>query len=108
MSVTCVEEDRISNLPEHLIDSILERVPYEDVRHIWANMKELIFDEQILKKFAQKGVFGHNDFMSVINQVLTLHKGPILKFHLYIPNMFLKIFKEGDQWMQLLSRKGVT
>lgn len=28
--VTCTKEDIISNLPEHLIDSILERVPLEE------------------------------------------------------------------------------
>nr|KAJ0226490.1 hypothetical protein LSAT_V11C100032770 [Lactuca sativa] len=49
----------------------------------------------------------HNGFIRIINQVLFLHKGPILKFRLHIPNISLDSFQEVDQWTVLLSRKGV-
>ncbi|CAH1451068.1 unnamed protein product [Lactuca virosa] len=82
--------DRISNLPEHLIASIIERLPIQDAvrtciiskkwRYIWTEMRELVFDNQFSNKFAKNGAFGRNGFIRIIKQVLTLSKGPILKF----------------------------
>ncbi|KAL7615924.1 hypothetical protein Lser_V15G03048 [Lactuca serriola] len=116
-SVTCIGEDRINNLPEDLVDSILERVPFEDAvrtsiisktwRYRWTEIRALVFDKKFSKKFAKNEAFGHNEFIKIINQVLTLHKGPILKFHHHIPNMSVDSFQEVDQWMLLLSRNGV-
>ncbi|CAI9269020.1 unnamed protein product [Lactuca saligna] len=117
--VTCAKEDIISNLPEHLIDSILERVPLEEAartsilsknwRYRWTKMGALAFDEQFFKKYAKNGAFGRNGFIRIINKVLILHNGPISKFLLHIPNMnmFLDCFEEVDQWMLLLSRNRV-
>nr|KAJ0224643.1 hypothetical protein LSAT_V11C100032490 [Lactuca sativa] len=116
--VSCPQEDRISKLPEQLIDSILELLPIEDSvrtsiiseswRYRWTTMGALVFDKHFSNKFANNGAFGRNGFIRIINQVLFLHKGPILKFHLYIPNISLDSFKEVDQWMSFLSRNGVT
>ncbi|XP_052622236.1 F-box/FBD/LRR-repeat protein At1g13570-like [Lactuca sativa] len=116
-SLTCVKEDRISNLPEHLIDSILERLRIKDIvrtsiiskkwRYTWTKIKVLVLDEQFSIKFAQNGAFDRNGFINTINHVLTSHNCPILKFHLHIPNMFLDSYQEVDQWMLLLSRKSV-
>ncbi|CAH1441160.1 unnamed protein product [Lactuca virosa] len=110
-------EDRINNLPEDLVDSILERVPFEDAvrtsiisktwRYRWTEIRALVFDKTFSNKFAKNEAFGHNEFIKIINQVLTLHKGHILKFHLHIPNMSVDSFQEVDQWMLLLSRNGV-
>ncbi|XP_042752820.1 F-box/FBD/LRR-repeat protein At1g13570 [Lactuca sativa] len=82
--------DRISNLPEHLIASIIERLPIQDAvstciiskkwRYIWTEMRELVFDNQFSNKFAKNEAFGRNGFIRIIKQVLTLSKGPILKF----------------------------
>ncbi|CAI9269030.1 unnamed protein product [Lactuca saligna] len=115
--VGCGEEDRISNLPEHLIDSILESLPIEDAvrtsiiskkwRHKWTTMSTLAFDEHFSKKFAKNRAFDHNGVIRIINKVLILHKGPISKFHLHIPNIFLDNFQEVDQFMLLLSRNNV-
>ncbi|KAL4561337.1 hypothetical protein LXL04_033501 [Taraxacum kok-saghyz] len=89
---SCAEEDRISNLQEHLLDSILERVPIEDAartsilsrkwRHTWRNMRALVFDKHFSNKFAKNGAFRRN-----------------------IPP---DSFQEVDQWMYFLSRNGVT
>ncbi|KAM0052491.1 putative F-box domain, FBD domain, F-box-like domain superfamily protein [Helianthus debilis subsp. tardiflorus] len=115
--ISIVEGDRISNLPEHLSDSILERLPIQDVirtsilskkwRYKWTTIRAVVFDEQISKKLAKNGAFGRHGFIRVINQVLLLHKGSIHKFYLYIPNMFLDSFQEVDQWMLFVSTKGV-
>nr|KAJ0226125.1 hypothetical protein LSAT_V11C100032570 [Lactuca sativa] len=112
------EEDKINNLPEHLTDLILEQLPIEDAaktniiskkwRHRWTKMRVLVFDDQFSKKFAKNGAFGRNGFIRIIIQVLTFHKGPILKFYLHMPNIVLDSFQEVDQFMLLLSRNGVT
>nr|KAJ0228443.1 hypothetical protein LSAT_V11C100032380 [Lactuca sativa] len=116
-AVSCGEEDKISNLPEHLIDSILERLPIEEAvrtsilskkwRHRWTTMRALVFDKHFSNKFAKHEAFGHNRFISIINQVLFLHNGPILKFHLHIPYIFVNSFQAIGQWMSFLSRNGV-
>ncbi|KAL7616947.1 hypothetical protein Lser_V15G03064 [Lactuca serriola] len=71
-------------------------------------MRALVFDEYFSRKFAKNGSFGSNGFIRIINLVLFLHRGPILKFHLHIPTILLDSFKEVDQWTLVLSRKGVT
>nr|KAJ0226127.1 hypothetical protein LSAT_V11C100007170 [Lactuca sativa] len=111
-----LEEDRISKLPEHLIESILERVPFKYAvrtsgiskqwRYRWTTMKAMVFDEDFYK-FAKNGAFGHNGFIRIINQILIIHEGSIRKFQLYLPIMSLDSFQEVDRWMILLSRKGV-
>nr|KAJ0226783.1 hypothetical protein LSAT_V11C100032630 [Lactuca sativa] len=103
-SLTCDREDKISNLLEHLIDSILERLRIKDSvrtniiskkwRYRWTKIKVLILDEQFSTKFAQNGAFDRNGFINTINHVLTSHSSSILKFHLHIPNMFLDSYQE--------------
>ncbi|KAL4561342.1 hypothetical protein LXL04_033507 [Taraxacum kok-saghyz] len=115
---SCAEEDRISNLAEDLIDSIFGRVPIEDAvrtsilsrkwRYRWTKMRALVFDVQFSNKFAKNGAFGRNGIIRIINQVLFLHNGSILKFRLHIPNISLDSFQDFDQWMPFLSRNGVT
>ncbi|KAJ0612078.1 putative F-box domain, leucine-rich repeat domain superfamily, F-box-like domain superfamily [Helianthus annuus] len=118
VSVEEEEENGMGKLPEHVMDSILERLPLQDIirtsilskkwRYKWTTMKAVVFDEQISNKLAENGAFGRHGFTRVINQVLLLHKGSsISKFYLYIPNMFLDSFQEVDQWIFFLSTKGV-
>ncbi|XP_042752963.1 F-box/FBD/LRR-repeat protein At1g13570 [Lactuca sativa] len=86
--VSCGEEDNLSNLPEHLIDSIIERLPIEDVvrtsiiskkwRYRWTTMRVLVFDKNFSNKFASNGDFGRNSLQAI------------------------------GQWMSFLSRNGVT
>ncbi|XP_071718605.1 F-box/FBD/LRR-repeat protein At1g13570-like [Rutidosis leptorrhynchoides] len=115
--VTCTEVDRFSNLPENLIDLILEKLPIQDAvkthvlskrwRYKWTSMRSLVLDKRFSEKFAKKGAFGHNGFIRITNQIFYFLKGPILKLHLHIPNMILDSFQEVDQWMLSLSRDGV-
>ncbi|KAJ9558556.1 hypothetical protein OSB04_013170 [Centaurea solstitialis] len=115
--LTCAEKDRISNLPQHLIGSILERLPIEDAvrtsvlskrwRYNWTTMKVLLFDKQFYEEFAENGAFGRNGFIRTINDVLSLHNGPVSKFSLHIPRTDLDSFREVDQTMLLISRKSL-
>ncbi|KAJ9558783.1 hypothetical protein OSB04_013397 [Centaurea solstitialis] len=110
--------DRMSNLPQHLIGSILERLPIEDAvrtsilskswTHRWTTMTTLVFDEQFSKKYAKNTAFGHNGFIRIINHVLILHNGPISKLSLYIPRRHLDSFQEVYQMLLLISRKSVA
>ncbi|KAJ9558782.1 hypothetical protein OSB04_013396 [Centaurea solstitialis] len=117
MLLTCAEKDRISDLPQHLIGSILERLPIEDAirtsilskswRYRWTTITVLLFDEQFSKKFVENEAFGRNGFIRIVNDVLMLHNGPISKFSLHIPRIDLDSFREVDQTMLLISRKRV-
>ncbi|MFS7906651.1 putative F-box domain, leucine-rich repeat domain superfamily, F-box-like domain superfamily [Helianthus anomalus] len=111
------DDDIISNLPEDLIDPILERLPVKDAvrisvlskkwRYRWTTMKTLALDKQFSQQFLKIGAFSCNGFIRVLNQIMILHNGPIFKFVLHIPNVFLDSFKEIDQWMLILSRNNV-
>ncbi|XP_071733551.1 F-box/FBD/LRR-repeat protein At1g13570-like [Rutidosis leptorrhynchoides] len=75
------EKDRLSKLPEYLIDSILERVPVEDALRT-SGLSRL-----------QTNCF---NFL----------EGPILNLHLHIPkNVVLNNFQDVNQWIFSLSRK---
>ncbi|KAJ0493739.1 putative F-box domain, FBD domain, leucine-rich repeat domain superfamily [Helianthus annuus] len=115
--VTIAEANGIGNLPEHLSDSVLERLPIRDIirtsilskkwRYKWTTTRALVFDEQFSNKLKKYGAFGRYGFIRVINQVLLIHKGSISKFYLYIPSMHLDNFLEVDQWLLFLSTKGL-
>ncbi|KAJ0809813.1 putative F-box domain, FBD domain, leucine-rich repeat domain superfamily [Helianthus annuus] len=115
---SAADDDIISNLPEDLIDPILERLPVKDAvrtsvlskkwRYRWTTMKTLAFDNHFSQQFLKIGAFSCNGFIRVLNQIMILHNGPIFKFYLHIPNIFLDSFKEIDQWMLILSRNNVT
>ncbi|XP_071718657.1 F-box/FBD/LRR-repeat protein At1g13570-like [Rutidosis leptorrhynchoides] len=97
--VTCTEMDRIINLAENLIDSILEKLPVVDAvrthvlskkwRYRWTSIRSLVLDKHFSEKFAKNGSFGHNGFIRITNYIFNYLKGPRLKLHLHIPNMFL-------------------
>ncbi|XP_071720698.1 F-box/FBD/LRR-repeat protein At1g13570-like [Rutidosis leptorrhynchoides] len=115
--VTCTELDRISYLPENLIDSILEKLPVQDDvrthvlskswRYKWTTLSSLVLDKHFSEKFAKNEAFGHNGFITISNQIFNFLKGPLLKLHLHIPNISLDSFQEVDQWILSLSRDGV-
>ncbi|XP_022036598.1 F-box/FBD/LRR-repeat protein At1g13570 [Helianthus annuus] len=112
------DEDIISNLAEHLIDPILERLPIQEAvrtsvlsqkwRYRWTTMSVLNVDFDFAIKLSSKGAFDPNGFIRVINKIMTHHKGPIFRFVLYIPyEINLDSFQEVDQWILILSRNSV-
>ncbi|XP_071718548.1 F-box/FBD/LRR-repeat protein At1g13570-like [Rutidosis leptorrhynchoides] len=115
--VTCTEVDRISNLPENLIELILEKLPVQDAMrtHVlskkwlykWTTLSSLVLDEHFSKKLAKNGAFVHNGFIRITNQIFNFLKGPRIKLHLHIPYVALDSFQEVNQWILSLSRDGV-
>ncbi|KAJ9559126.1 hypothetical protein OSB04_013740 [Centaurea solstitialis] len=116
--LACVEEDRVSNLPEHLIGSILDRLRIQEVvrtsilsknwRYKWTALTTLVLNEKFSKKFAKDGALGRDGFIRIINQLVLLNKGPISKFSLHIPEIYPDSFhEEVDEWMLFLSENSV-
>ncbi|KAJ9559125.1 hypothetical protein OSB04_013739 [Centaurea solstitialis] len=116
--LTYVEEDKASDLPDHLIGSILDRLPIQEAvrtsilsknwRYKWTTLTTLVLDEKFSNKFAKNGALGRNGFIRIINQVVLLNKGPISKLSLHIPEIYLDSFQEEvDQWMLFLSENSV-
>ncbi|MFS7906643.1 putative F-box domain, leucine-rich repeat domain superfamily, F-box-like domain superfamily [Helianthus anomalus] len=102
------DDDIITNLPEDLINPILERLPVKDAvrtsvlskkwRYRWTTMRTLDFHFGFSGQFIKTGAFSHNGFTRVISQIMIHHQGPILNFLLHIPKeIFLDRFQEGTQ-----------
>ncbi|KAK1355597.1 FBD domain-containing protein [Heracleum sosnowskyi] len=121
-----IEEDRISQLPLNVQETLLCSLPIRDAvrtsvlskkwRHCWTMMPHLIFDNdfvhRVMDKLDQRGgdeLMAYK-FVSVINRTVLLHKGPIINFSLTIPQSQCNaqiIHDFVDQWISLLSCKGI-
>lgn len=124
-----LKKDRISELPQNVQETILCFLPIRDAvrtsilsrawEDLWTMIPHLNFDREficsMMKKFIQykdRELMVHK-IVSVINKVLLLHNGPILKFSLIIPqdchhDETAKIVHDYiDQWIPLLSRNGI-
>lgn len=99
------ESDFLTNLPNNIIENILGCLPLRDVvrtsilsrewRYKWASCPDIVFDFW----FDQMFLGGHK-LEPLIYQILKLHKGPLLKFVLQVPD--LKSNPDIDQWVRLL------
>ncbi|XP_020548592.1 F-box/FBD/LRR-repeat protein At1g13570-like [Sesamum indicum] len=102
----CMETDRISSLPCDVIDNILKYLPLceavrtsvlsREWRYQWETIPCLVFGStckvNLLRKY---------DWVSIIDQILLLHKGSITKFSLTIAD--LKMCRGIDNWLRFLS-----
>ncbi|KAL8521514.1 hypothetical protein ACS0TY_011868 [Phlomoides rotata] len=99
------EVDSITNLPSNIIDTILGCLPLRDVvrtsilsrewRHKWVSCPDIVFDFWFDEMF-----LGGHKLEPLIYQILKLHRGPLLKFILQVPD--LKSNPDIDQWIRLL------
>ncbi|KAG8375271.1 hypothetical protein BUALT_Bualt10G0083100 [Buddleja alternifolia] len=99
------DADLISDLPNNIIENILGCLPLRDVvrtsilsiewRYKWVSCPEIVFDFW----FDQMFLGGHK-LEPLVYQILKLHKGPLLKFALQVPD--LKSNPDIDQWIHLL------
>ncbi|XP_050222753.1 F-box/FBD/LRR-repeat protein At1g13570-like [Mercurialis annua] len=112
MSVNHSNLDRISDLPEDVIENILMLLPIRDAvrtsilsrkwRNKWADVPQLLFDTTFTPISQESQT---NKHLVTIYEVLLLHSGPIHTFDLSFPG--LKSCPEIDRFILFLSRKGV-
>lgn len=110
-----VVDTLISYLPRNLIHCILERLPVQDAartsilsrqwRDIWATQTQLVLDREFTREVLKDKPF--YDFSKMVYRILLFHVGPIQKFVLYIPDYDFDHGEDVNQWVLLLSRKGV-
>ncbi|XP_059650288.1 F-box/FBD/LRR-repeat protein At1g13570-like [Cornus florida] len=111
----CKPTDRISNLPSHLIETILMLLPLRGAartsilskkwRYNWTNIPQLVFDDTLIQDSKENELSLQRRLFMAIYQVLLLHDGPILKFSLCTSQLASSY--EIDQFILFLSRKSV-
>ncbi|XP_062022448.1 F-box/FBD/LRR-repeat protein At1g13570-like [Rosa rugosa] len=96
-----VDLDRISNLPNEVIDKILSSLPLKD------RARTSILSSKWRYKFAMlpRLVFDHQYTCKVVDHVLLSHIGPISKFQL---TQGSKDIKDIDRWILHLSRHPIN
>ncbi|KAK1374525.1 F-box domain-containing protein [Heracleum sosnowskyi] len=110
--------DRISNLPGNVTDHILERLPLHDAartsilsktwRGLWGMHPNLVFDEAFFSQLVSKmnNQVRVSKVSKIISNILLVNHGPILKFHLLIPQ-FMHLHLDADLWIKNISNLGV-
>ena len=109
------KEDRISELPLHIQEIILCFLPIQDAvrtsvlsrkwRHCWTTIPNLIFNHRLSIFLRLDRYDGDHvkaiKFVSVVNKLLLLHNGPILKFSLMCPmSLDAEVIHDFiDHWM---------
>ncbi|XP_045823476.1 F-box/FBD/LRR-repeat protein At1g13570-like [Trifolium pratense] len=116
-----MESDRISCLPDHIIDQILSHLPIKDAgrtsvlssiwRNKWSTQPDLVFDKQCAP-VATSGLPSviKIKFLRMIDHVLLLHSGPINKVkisdsgrHIIDMNSVADI----DRWILHLTKRSI-
>ncbi|KAK1358084.1 hypothetical protein POM88_051340 [Heracleum sosnowskyi] len=90
----CIE-DRISDLPTHLIDDILDRMPVRDGartsilsktwKNIWETHPNIHLRGQFIEQFMSSMKDAKAQYLRVVNSNLLAHVGPVKTFSLRIP-----------------------
>ncbi|KAL2455031.1 F-box/FBD/LRR-repeat protein [Forsythia ovata] len=107
--------DRISNLPDNVIDKILMQFTIRDAtktsilskewRYKWLNLPQLIFDDTLWQKSERNRELARMNFVGILYQVLLRHQGPVTKMSLIIPELIGG--SEIDHLIYFLWKKGV-
>ena len=104
--------DRISKLPSNIIDDILVRLPIHDAvrtsilsrkwRYKWLTLPQLVFEDSFSEQMTKElGVLSEEKLLAAVYQALLLHKGPIVKFSLAVPEF--ESCSSVDHWIHFLS-----
>ncbi|KAK1374508.1 hypothetical protein POM88_030701 [Heracleum sosnowskyi] len=116
--------DRLNNLLNNFIDRILVYLPIHDIartsvlsktwRDIWRTHPVVVFNDDFFAKFVSCKVSRKDKLaqlskaLGTISDILLLHRGPILKFHLSIPpDSPSRQCLRTDFWIQYLSNNGI-
>ena len=116
-----VESDRISSLPDHVIDHIFSHLPTKDAvrtsvlsskcRKKQSTQPDLVFDIQCASAVASKNrSIIENKFLRIIDHVLLLHSGPINKFKVIDSGYFLfgvNYMADIDRWIIHLTGRSI-
>lgn len=107
--------DRISNLPDNVIDSILMHLTLRDAakssilskqwRYKWVKLPQLRFDVTIWQEYEGNLESARMKFLLILYKILLLHLGPITKLRLVIPK--LKNCSEIDNLIHILWKNSV-
>ncbi|CAN0872817.1 F-box/FBD/LRR-repeat protein At1g13570, partial [Linum grandiflorum] len=105
--------DRISSLPEHVVDQILSQVSIRDAvrtsslsrkwRYKWAKIPNLVFDNHCVSSPSPDQTLIKNKLVNIVDHVLLLHSGAIHKFKL--SHRELVGVTDIDRWILHLSRR---
>nr|XP_033516320.1 F-box/FBD/LRR-repeat protein At1g13570-like isoform X2 [Nicotiana tomentosiformis] len=107
-------EDRISGLPRNVTDRILELLPAQDAartsilsrnwRYIWATLPNLVLDYQFFHELIEEP---ESKLKQVVDEILLLHMGDIVKFILDTRGAHFSSCPDIDRWVLYVTRNGV-
>ncbi|KAH9607039.1 hypothetical protein KSS87_013814 [Heliosperma pusillum] len=112
-------EDLISNVPNIVVDKILENLPISKAaqtsvlskqwRDTWLSLKSLIFESDFWNKHLLNEDRGPNwqKCCRIISSILLHHNGPVHEFCLFIPMNARGDLMNHSQWISFLSKNGV-
>lgn len=111
-----LDADRISGLPKNVIEAILMCLPIRDAvrtsvlsrgwRYEWSTTPQLVIDKKSFLIYDRLLPNERNmKLVKVVDHILLLHSGPILKFTLSVD---LEGSADIDRWILVLSRNGIT
>ncbi|CAH9118543.1 unnamed protein product [Cuscuta europaea] len=118
--------DRISRLPQDILDHILVSFPIQDIaktavlstfwRDLWFTLPQLCFDLQFFsycdKKYQGSQYVEQSGGLNIINKVLLQHRGKIRKFVIDLYDVPTQTFTswsfDVDQWLHSVTCKGVA
>lgn len=110
MDVSALDPDIISNLPLNVLEHILMCLPIRDAvrtgilsskwRYKWVSIPELVFDDSCVPT-SSSVTARKSKFVTFVDRVLLLHKGPIQKFKLSVS--YFSSCPDIDQWILHLS-----
>ncbi|XP_021723489.1 F-box/FBD/LRR-repeat protein At1g13570-like [Chenopodium quinoa] len=110
-------QDLISNLPSHLAEKILKRLPLSMAaktsvlsrkwRRYWLSIRHLVFDYTFWEEHKISGHYDYQNISNIISNILLHHNGPIHEFYLYVPQHPQLINLNLSQWLSFLSRAGI-
>ncbi|KAK2452819.1 F-box/FBD/LRR-repeat protein [Trifolium repens] len=121
LKMTDMESDRISCLPDQLIDQILSRLPIKDAgrtsvlsskwRKKWSTQSNLVFDSQCVSAASSEDPSVIKiKFLRIIDHVLLLHSGPINKVKISDSGYDLidmNSVADIDRWILHLTKRSI-
>ncbi|XP_060200552.1 F-box/FBD/LRR-repeat protein At3g52680-like [Lycium barbarum] len=111
--------DRISELPRHLIDDILNHMSIKEIarmsvlsrkwNRIWSTHPTIVLDHRFHEEINYRNRSSSSDifyFKNIVNNIILQHSGPIVKFVLDISSIGSD---DGDinSWLRYVSNRGV-